>query len=1385
LEFKHQKYFTNSLIIRITIAIKYSIGDDMRRGFFGLICSIGLLVTISILPLINSYISANSQIQTFSDDSNEKVIVVNQFQPSFELELPVNAQVMQASLKITFNDMNGLYPLNPQLTLDHPSASGGAETLWAFQNVGYGSLGLQQYFSAGTTSDEIVYKEGENNDDLKIYLPSTADVSSATINFTGMEFDHWSDDVVELNREPDGAGDYEPDLIIFKDSMYAVYRSYDDMVTNASDSDILINSTADGINWNGATEITSTPDSTPPFSNSYISADWWPTLEEFKNRLYCAWESNSTVTTNNLDHDIILRSSANGFDWSSNLVKLTDTWEGNYSNNPGEKNDWGADMAVFQDRLWMVWTTNNTDPLSGYSTPIGDIMISNSSDGTSWSNATDLTDGDYWYTKDYGPQLVVFNNSLYAVWITNNTILNSGDDDDFDIIYRNTTDGIFWNPPKVLNPNDNDPLTKKGSFDIQPTLLVHDNKLYCAWVSTSTKYTQGFDRDIVVSYSSDGNLTELQEVYEVTANDNEYPDHSPDLAVFNDKLYITWVVDVNDDSEILIRPFDIDSVNDEFGTTQRVNPPDLGGDDYRPQILEFKNQLYAAWVSNDPRTGTGNDRDIISRYMTPSNLPFEIGINVGGDGSWDIPKGDPLSSTIKELDLTNGFKNVLLNSTWVSQNSTVTQFGYRMCEIPLMTHFSGPGKILAENLNIKYDCTFTSNDFSDGLNKYLLENQDKETAEGTLLVPFSLTADTDGELKVTDISIIINYKPSIEFTNIPETGISVKEPVFRIKWTDFDPDDDANISLYYDFDNIGFNGKLIVENLSEDSDDNYFDWVWWNTIPNGGSVYIYSNISDGKNYYYNYSSGPLYLERINIDEFIHISILEPDGADDEAWDEFEIQLASFCPGEDAKISLFYDNDTSGFDGFAVDINKNGFFDAGDYITEGANDGIVSHVWDITQLQPGNSYYIYGKITNQWNITIYNYSTGPLKRAHMPAPRDFTLLDDLEPNDDNLTTHKTKPRLSWSKPETELEDNLEYVVKVWEGEDKTGDKKFDVETVATTITILKNLEYGKSYFSEIYAQTPDSRESMRSSINFRVINSAPEPPRISLTPEQPKTNDTLVCRIINESYDADYDTVHYSYRWFKNGNQQLEFNDVINIPSTATAKGEIWRCVVTPLDGIEAGANISSEVRIRNSVPTIKIISPNADGKYNENKVIFFEFEVIDADPGDSDNLKYIVYSDLEKKTIKVGYVPSGKGVVKFSSDLSKGKHNLRINVADGDASAEANVGINVKGQDTSDEISIVLLGLFSIIIIILIMLLIFFVLLMQIRRMRTRDEKEEFETPEQDLDEDRGDISAEEEIEDEEFEDEELDDEEMDEIEPEEDDLTDEELEDEDSDFEE
>ncbi len=1313
------------------IYLLLKLGDKMRRGISIIICSIILLVLSFTYQFSHQNIQANSQLNVLNDGTKEKIIEVPSNEPNFELELPADAEIVKATMNLSLMNFDGNFPYNPTLIMG-TSATGGTKLLWAYQTTGKGALGHQEFFSDGNTLGEVVYREGENTDNLMVNLPAAAEVYSAKLNFTGAVYDHWLDDIFELNREPDGAGDYEPEMIEFKNTLFTVYRSYDDMVTNGSDSDILINSTTDGVTWSGAVEITPQPDSNAPFDDSLKSADWRPTLEKFKNQLYCAWESNSSISTNDLDHDIILRSSNDGLTWSSNIIKISDSWENTYSNNPGLKNDWGADMVVFNNSLWLVWTTNNTDPISGFSESIGDIIISNSSDGTTWNNVTELTIGDQWYTNDFGPQLIVFNNSLYSIWVSNNTQYNNGDENDYDLIYCNTSNGINWSTPRALNPDDNNPMTKKGSLDSQPTLIVFDNKFFIAWASESSRYTNELDRDIVLGYTSDGNLSNLENVFEVTETSNVYTDHSPHLAVFNSRLYIVWVSDIEGNNEILIRNFELTPTNGKFGVVQQVNPEDTGGDDYRPRLLGFKNVLYSTWISNDPQTGTGQDRDIIIRGMLPSYLPVEFGMDAGGDGTWEVSQGTQLFEASTEFTFTDGLKNLMANDSWVDGNSTKI-YGYKLCNIPLQIKFSGPGKIIADGLDIYYNCTFEVRDFHSHLNSFMNNNKNKVTKNGTIVVPFRLSADSIGKLKVSDIKILYNRRPTISITNIPIDGKRVTKPMVRIQWTDFDPDSDANISLYYDDDDFGEDGELIISNLSEDATENHYDWSWWNwgsSLRGGAVVYIYAEISDEINSFVNYSLGPLIIESININDFLNISILEPDGMDDTVWDTFEIQWMSYSPGETAKITLFYDNDTIDFDGFAIDLNNNGYFDSGDFINSTPNSGFGSHIWDISKLDTGKNYYVYVKITNQWNISFYNYSSGYITRAHMPAPREFTILDDLDPLDKNLTTHRINPRLSWIKPETEIDDNLEYVLKVWLGTDKTNSKIYEVTTLATTSTISKDLEFGQTYYAEIFAQTNDSRKSVKSSIIFSVINHAPETPLITITPAKPNTKDSLVCYILNESFDADLDTINYTYSWFKNDVQQFEYDNLINIPAVGTSKNERWECIVTPYDGIEFGAEASAEVQIKNSPPTISVLSPEPNKKYVDNKIIFFRFQVSDPDSIDAKNLTYNVNSNLLSTPIKSGYVPSAGGEVEFTSELSKGRHILKFNVSDGEASAEVELEINVKKHDTDEQDSFLLIGFVGIIIIIIILVLVFILLLFQIRRMRRGEGELELEETE-------------------------------------------------------
>ena len=514
---------------------------------------------------------------------------------------------------------------------------------------------------------------------------------------------------------------------------------------------------------------------------------------------------------------------------------------------------------------------------------------------------------------------------------------------------------------------------------------------------------------------------------------------------------------------------------------------------------------------------------------------------------------------------------------------------------------------------------------------------------------------------------------------------------------------------------------------------------------------------------------------------LNISIHEPDGINDESWDAFNISWTSFSSSDSAKIYLFYDDDNTSFDGTAIDVNIDGHVDNQDFFTNSKHEHSGSFLWNLSELPLGSTTYIYAKITDAWNISYYNYSIGPISRSHLPAVQNFSLLDDQNPSDSVLTTHKQRPTFSWSSPipETELEAGLEfeYTFNIWQGSDKNGNNIYKGTTQNTQITVDKPLEYGGTYFAEVFASV-SGNDSEKTSLIFSVLNQAPGAPTIQITPSSPKTISKLTCEIVTDSADLDGDPIIYEYFWYKNG--VLQTDDYINesVPNNATSKGERWKCIVMPYDGIDFGLNASTEVVIKNSPPTITMESPKESKEYVDNKIIFFNFTVFDPDPGDDENLQYLIYSDLDG-LVKSGIVPKNTGVVEFTATLSKGDHHLLINVSDGENSVEESLDVEVIEQKGEGIEGYILPILIAIIIVIIILLLVFLALFRNVRHLKkeviepkARDEEVD-ELLDEELEEEE---LGEEELEDEELE---LDEEDLEELEEEPEKLEEEELEEE------
>jgi hypothetical protein len=262
----------------------------------------------------------------------------------------------------------------------------------------------------------------------------------------------------------------------------------------------------------------------------------------------------------------------------------------------------------------------------------------------------------------------------------------------------------------------------------------------------------------------------------------------------------------------------------------------------------------------------------------------------------------------------------------------------------------------------------------------------------------------------------------------------------------------------------------------------------------------------------------------------------------------------------------------------------------------------------------------------------------------------------------VTTHNLTPELTWSPSIEEDLDPVTYHLNLFEGTDNTSTKLVDnaiLTTPSYKIVAPLILEYGKSYFVELYADDGKGGISPMLTHVFKVVNAKPQAPTLELVPVGPKTFDNLVCNITAESIDDDIDPVDlvlYTYKWYKNGVLQDQYTTsnvtatFAELPSAATTKNEVWKCEVTPWDGIELGLTAKVQVVIQNSAP--EIAEPLEDFGIDEDTVdsTTIDLEKVFED-ADNDSLSY----RAERVATSGGYN------IKVDIDQPTGKVTLQPN----------------------------------------------------------------------------------------------------------------------------
>ena len=138
-----------------------------------------------------------------------------------------------------------------------------------------------------------------------------------------------------------------------------------------------------------------------------------------------------------------------------------------------------------------------------------------------------------------------------------------------------------------------------------------------------------------------------------------------------------------------------------------------------------------------------------------------------------------------------------------------------------------------------------------------------------------------------------------------------------------------------------------------------------------------------------------------------------------------------------------------------------------------------------------------------------------------------------------------------------------------------------------------------------------------------VNFPPVVTNLAISPANPKTTDNLVGSYIYTDVEGDPQGPS-EIRWYKDGVHQTDYDDVLIVPDTATAKCQDWYFTVKPHDGIEFGdLAYSDTVHISNTPPTASdlAISPSKPLDTDTLRAIY-TYSDIDGDPENGSEIRW-------------------------------------------------------------------------------------------------------------------------------------------------------------------
>lgn len=385
-----------------------------------------------------------------------------------------------------------------------------------------------------------------------------------------------------INKDDFKSADH-PQLTVFDGRLYAIWvESYNNInqvriaVYNGRD----VNPTWTFVDGNTVYGI----------NKDYTKDAGKPQLTVFNGKLYAGWKEDNGIAYQ-------IRVAVFNSNNSNPAWFFVDSNTVNGINKDNTKNADALQLTVFNEKLYVVWKEDN-----GIAGQVRVVVYSGNDSSPAWSfvdgNTVNGINKDN--TKNiYAPQLTVFSAKLYAIWKENNStadqirvaVYNSNDISPvWSFVDGNTANGINW---------DN---TKNAYY---PQLTVFNEKLYAIWRENNSVTDQ-----IRVAVYNGNDTNSMWTFVDGDTNNgiNKNPANfsdTPQLTVFNEELYATWVEKNSKAEQVRIAVYNNNDVSPVWtfvdgNTANGINKDKTESTD-SSQLIVFNKKLYATWSEDNSK----------------------------------------------------------------------------------------------------------------------------------------------------------------------------------------------------------------------------------------------------------------------------------------------------------------------------------------------------------------------------------------------------------------------------------------------------------------------------------------------------------------------------------------------------------------------------------------------------------------------------------------------------------------------------------------------------------------------------------------------------------------------------------------------------------------